>query len=173
MALKRYPERWWRFVEQSCSPLLRGDGPETPGLHAAHVRAGTCSPLLRGDGPETARPAQSCKALCGLAVPSYGAMALKLQVDVNGVSGRTLAVPSYGAMALKPWVEPGQHKLRPTCSPLLRGDGPETWKLDVWHDLLDDLAVPSYGAMALKPLAPANGGELGWNLQSPPTGRWP
>ncbi len=38
--------------------------------------------------------------LC-LAVPSYGAMALKRLLYAACCSGKNLAVPSYGAMALK------------------------------------------------------------------------
>ncbi len=42
----------------------------------------------------------------GLAVPSYGAMALKLDIDrCIKDAQKLLAVPSYGAMALKPSME--------------------------------------------------------------------
>jgi len=42
------------FADTSCSPLLRGDGPETTLQLGNNVCwSGTCSPLLRGDGPET------------------------------------------------------------------------------------------------------------------------
>ncbi len=68
---------------------------------AGLVIISSCSPLLRGDGPETWA---SCCVVCAwlrLAVPSYGAMALK-HVTANAEQYReTLAVPSYGAMALK------------------------------------------------------------------------
>ncbi len=59
-----------------------------------------------------------------LAVPSYGAMALKQRLpSPAAMRPPTLAVPSYGAMALKP---------------AATAHAPAT------------LAVPSYGAMALK-----------------------
>jgi len=61
-----------------------------------------------------------------LAVPSYGAMALKHAVTAGRSNNLGLAVPSYGAMALK-------HG---------RENRNENWS---------HLAVPSYGAMALKP----------------------
>ncbi len=61
-----------------------------------------------------------------LAVPSYGAMALKHFLVGWSRSEANLAVPSYGAMALKHQDENGEQHERCTCSPLLRGDGPET-----------------------------------------------
>ncbi len=61
-----------------------------------------------------------------LAVPSYGAMALKRQWGVAPQSERRLAVPSYGAMALKPGHVRPAKIVKTSCSPLLRGDGPET-----------------------------------------------
>ena len=60
-----------------------------------------------------------------LAVPSYGAMALKLPGLLEYEHEQRLAVPSYGAMALK--------RMCTRC--LFR---------------YFNLAVPSYGAMALK-----------------------
>src|SRR6266849_2231566 len=82
-----------------------------------------CSPLLRGDGPETRCWRRVPDPVPDLAVPSYGAMALKLCSDHQRSAARALAVPSYGAMALKP---------------AATAHAPAT------------LAVPSYGAMALK-----------------------
>ena len=83
-----------------------------------------------------------------LAVPSYGAMALKRNAHPQKHTNHALAVPSYGAMALKPLVS------------------------NVLYLPLT-LAVPSYGAMALKhhTLLPTALSRL--TLQSPPTGRWP
>ena len=91
-----------------------------------------------------------CSSLTdGLAVPSYGAMALKPRVPHPLAPSQVpLAVPSYGAMALKP----------PSVAP-----GAQTWTL----------AVPSYGAMALKPRDAEDDRTDIDNLQSPPTGRWP
>src|SRR6266852_5260169 len=64
----------------------------------------------------------------GLAVPSYGAMALKQPSGITLVlRPRGLAVPSYGAMALKPQRKSiARGSAWHSCSPLLRGDGPET-----------------------------------------------
>src|SRR6266852_5021585 len=131
-----------------------------------------CSPLLRGDGPETRCWRRVPDPVPDLAGPSYGAMALKLCSDHQRSAARALAVPSYGAMALKQRL-PSPAAMRPptlaapsygamalklprctvrpmisiTCSPLLRGDGPET---------RDERAVD----------------QRITNLQSPPTGRW-
>ncbi len=85
-----------------------------------------CSPLLRGDGPETGVPRVGGRAVTLLAVPSYGAMALKQLRKLR---------------ALLP---------RSACSPLLRGDGPETRLAPGEDPRARNLAVPSYGAMALK-----------------------
>ncbi len=62
-----------------------------------------------------------------LAVPSYGAMALKPQQHFPQLGPSTsLAVPSYGAMALKLSLQVNNEFAFASCSPLLRGDGPET-----------------------------------------------
>jgi len=72
-------------------------------------------------------PALSALCHCkSLAVPSYGAMALKRRCDAASQAAASLAVPSYGAMALKPSMMRKRTASKFTCSPLLRGDGPET-----------------------------------------------
>ncbi len=93
-----------------------------------------------------------------LAVPSYGAMALKRSVDALASIRPVLAVPSYGAMALKHTAGDRDAATTATCSPLLRGDGPETHELFQPWMLPHPLAVPSYGAMALKPCPVSPGG---------------
>ncbi len=77
MALKPRGHTLVSVDRQSCSPLLRGDGPET--IYAADEEDGRlpCSPLLRGDGPETCSRHGTRSSSLQLAVPSYGAMALK------------------------------------------------------------------------------------------------
>ncbi len=85
----------------SCSPLLRGDGPETFCQPGSHALQRPCSPLLRGDGPETSAFLDGAANATNLAVPSYGAMALKLRFCPGIGVYLNLAVPSYGAMALK------------------------------------------------------------------------
>ncbi len=132
-------------IWRSCSPLLRGNGPETASDNGLRDTQRSCSPLLRGDGPETTH---RYTTPIHLAVPSYGAMALKHHGQLRPHNRPGLAVPSYGAMALK---HHGQ--LRPHNRP--------------------GLAVPSYGAMALKPPMVIDTIEVGFVLQSPPTGRWP
>src|SRR6266849_4104621 len=65
MALNRHTKPGCRQANQSsCSPLLRGDGPETTSADFDKGKASqSCSPLLRGDGPETPRHAVPCLAL--------------------------------------------------------------------------------------------------------------
>src|SRR5713226_2578652 len=94
------------------------------------------------------RPGVQAHRSLALAVPSYGAMALKREHIGYQAAGEVLAVPSYGAMALKQRAYNYARGAKATCSPLLRGDGPET-----------GMPLPPYG----------NAGHL----QSPPTGRWP
>ncbi len=148
MALKRLALAAVDEAIKPCSPLLRGDGPETGGHQC---RRGSYLPL--------AVPSYGAMALkqypmprqfvhVPLAVPSYGAMALKPVRP--GLSDRhaQLAVPSYGAMALKLANNTSSVTMKVACSPLLRGDGPETRG---WPDAR----------------------RTRHNLQSPPTGRWP
>ncbi len=59
MALKPATDEQYREWQLSCSPLLRGDGPETIPFGQAARDIISCSPLLRGDGPETACTATS------------------------------------------------------------------------------------------------------------------
>src|SRR5712692_10207366 len=109
-----------------------------------------CSPLLRGDGPETGVPRAGGRAVTVLAVPSYGAMALKPEKH---------GTPAAAA--------------KPTCSPLLRGDGPETscrlpgqrWGVRPCSPPLRGDGPETPALHPCKRNSPA--------LQSPPTGRWP
>ena len=138
-----------RLDNHPCSPLLRGDGPETCTEARQASGCAACSPLLRGDGPETGSLIAGSTNTCNLAVPSYGAMALKPHKSCKrALEAAGLAVPSYGAMALKRAIARQHARDKISCSPLLRGDGPET--------------VCSHQGQALL-----------LNLQSPPTGRWP
>ncbi len=100
-------------------------------------------------------------------------MALKPRAGrESGDESENLAVPSYGAMALKRRHKSRDQAKQDTCSPLLRGDGPET-KAKAW--------TPTQGP-ACSPLLRGDGPEtltsallllLALALQSPPTGRWP
>src|SRR6266849_7011543 len=137
----------------------------------------------------------SSSSTTALAVPSYGAMALKHRLRAIRLAAyQALAVPSYGAMALKHEFSNVVSFTSPACSPLLRGDGPET-KVQTWPNTaascacspllrgdgpetlatcggtvnFPPLAVPSHGAMALKPADSVAGANVAEDLQSPPT----
>src|SRR6266849_3646383 len=102
MALKPREKNDERNWIHSCSPLLRGDGPETCQARYTALGYATCSPLLRGDGPETASRADRSADLVHSCSPL-------LRGDGPETCSKRGALEQLGS-----------------CSPLLRGDGPET-----------------------------------------------
>src|SRR6266849_6690781 len=109
--------------------------------------ASACSPLLRGDGPETIDEYLERHKEESLAVPSYGAMALKQYHHHAGVRRQGSCSPLLRGDGPETRGCCGVRSLPLACSPLLRGDGPETTRT-------------------------SRSARSCLHLQSPPTGRW-
>src|SRR5713226_1807042 len=133
----------------TCSPLLRGDGPETT-LNSGERRpiVATCSPLLRGDGPETrcASRAEHDLSSCSPLLRGDGPETFVIR---NCVCQNT------------------------SCSPLLRGDGPETPHRGPVTAQVVRTCTPLLRADGPETAGDSGDQVLCGILQSPPTGRWP
>ena len=109
-----------------CSPLPRGAGAEADVVIALLSGSRTCSPLPWGAGADTPRRDLALPGHWPCSPLPWGAGADTHLIHRNVEHAQGLAVPSLGAMPLKlcPLVRARQG--RRSCSPLPQGDGAET-----------------------------------------------